>query len=564
MKAPLAGFLIVAVLGGAVAAMEWGRNNISAPAISGMVVPHHTMMASQRAQFFELVAGRVDPETVILVSPNHYDAGRAALQTSAQTWRITDGEIDGAVGVIDSLIEAGVGLEPSSFNDEHGIRLILPDIEQSFPRARIVPIIIKSTATPREIADFHDVLTRVCRDCFMVASVDFSHYQPALLANLHDQKAIRGLTSLDQHTLEGAEVDSPGTLALLARWASGKNTMRFVMWRHTNSGELLAQPDLESTSHVFGWYERGLQDTPPAAVTFLFGGDVMFDRAIAQTFLAKGLPTIFEKLGNRVFWGTDAGLVNLEGPISDFPVANNNSPDNLFFHFPPAAREALRFLKVNAVSLANNHSGNAGREGVETTRELLQSVSIQTIGGPGTVDIARVGEFRGQTLTLYVIGVQALQAVPDISELIAGYTRDANHRVIIFPHWGIEYEPTHGARQATLAHAWIDAGADAVIGSHPHVVQDTEVYRGRPIIYSLGNFVFDQMFSPTTQQGLLVGGFFDEQGLSLFGLPVVSVHLQPRLLFGAKKEALISQTFAPFSAYRQATSWGTAFYFPLE
>jgi poly-gamma-glutamate capsule biosynthesis protein CapA/YwtB (metallophosphatase superfamily) len=89
------------------------------------------------------------------------------------------------------------------------------------------------------------------------------------------------------------------------------------------------------------------------------------------------------------------------------------------------------------------------------------------------------------------------------------------HRAdIVIPvmHWGWEYEPRASARQRELARVMIDAGADAVVGGHPHVTQDTEQYRGRPIVYSLGNFVFDGFTDADTTTGWLLRLEVDRQG----------------------------------------------------
>ena len=76
--------------------------------------------------------------------------------------------------------------------------------------------------------------------------------------------------------------------------------------------------------------------------------------------------------------------------------------------------------------------------------------------------------------------------------------------LIVYAHWGNEYETTPTSQQTDLAHSFIDAGADFIIGSHPHVVQTKEEYKGKMIYYSLGNMVFDQYFSTETQKGLLI------------------------------------------------------------
>lgn len=111
----------------------------------------------------------------------------------------------------------------------------------------------------------------------------------------------------------------------------------------------------------------------------------------------------------------------------------------------------------------------------------------------------------------------------------------AGRFVIIFPHWGSEYEEKHNFTQTSLAHRWIDAGADLVVGSHPHVTQDFEIYKNKPVIYSLGNFVFDQTFSRETQEGLILAGEIQEKSLQLTFLPIKLINLRPQLMQGDEK-----------------------------
>ncbi len=539
--------------------------------IFGLVIPHHDIVASQRKEFLQEAAKYVQPKTIILVSPNHYDVGKSVIQTVDQNWNLSTGNIGSRSDVIQGLIKNGVGNEPSSFPDEHGIHLVLADIHNAFPKANLVPLIIKSTATREDIFSLIETLVKTCADCLMIASVDFSHYQPALLADLHDQLTIRGMEQLDEESLlTKAEVDSPAALVLLAKWAERASTKKLVVRNHTNSGEMLGNKDIPTTSHVFAWYEAGKAVLPKSQVTFLFGGDIMLGRMIGHTFLGQGmrngqagLSHVFDRVGERLFWGVDAGTINLEGPISRRQVLDDYKSKNLIFNLPPQSISALKFLRINAVSLANNHTANQGREGLAVTRDLLKKADIRSIGGPGNLDVPNVGIFEGSGMKLIVIGVHTLYGSPDISDLIAGYKKDPKNRVLIFPHWGTEYKRTHNVYQEEMAHQWIDAGADIVVGSHPHVIQDMQVYKNKPIIYSLGNFVFDQNFSKETQQGLLVGGEFDENGLRLFGLPVQSIKYQPSLMIGVAKQAILQELYKPLEKYVQHTSLGDQLYFPL-
>jgi poly-gamma-glutamate synthesis protein (capsule biosynthesis protein) len=224
----------------------------------------------------------------------------------------------------------------------------------------------------------------------------------------------------------------------------------------------------------------------------------------------------------------------------------------------------IKALRVNAVSLANNHSANAGKDGLANTRKVLEAEKIAAIGGPGDADTGRTASFTGQNLTLHVIGVHTLASHPDLTAVIKDLKKTANDRVLVMPHWGAEYKTVHGSSQAADAHAWVDAGADLVIGAHPHVVQDSETYKGVPIVYSLGNFIFDQWFSVETQRGMLVGGEFTDQGLRLFGLPVGIKDSQPYLLKGEEKKQRLERIYEPLAQFRRETPLGTELFFPVD
>jgi poly-gamma-glutamate capsule biosynthesis protein CapA/YwtB (metallophosphatase superfamily) len=93
----------------------------------------------------------------------------------------------------------------------------------------------------------------------------------------------------------------------------------------------------------------------------------------------------------------------------------------------------------------------------------------------------------------------------------------------VFPHWGVEYRATPTAGQKNLARAAIDAGADLVIGNHPHWAGAMEVYKGKPIWYALGNFVFDQTWSEPTMEGITLE-------LTFHGTQLVQVRMRPHLI----------------------------------
>ncbi|OHA58189.1 MAG: AmmeMemoRadiSam system protein B [Candidatus Vogelbacteria bacterium RIFOXYD1_FULL_44_32] len=520
--------------------------------ISSIVVPHHNLVADKRAEFFRELRDTIPaPATIILVSPNHYGAGKGDIQVSKEIWHVRDGELKPDEVVIDRLRSTALASEePYSFTNEHGIYAILGDIKKNFPEARLVPLMLKEVSAVR-LAELEKTLREVCTDCLLIASVDFSHYQPALLAELHDDLTRRALQKLDAVALlEKSEVDSGSALALMSLWAKSHSTRRFEEYAHTNSGVIYEDPDVETTTHIFGWYEKGEEVVPEPEVGFIFAGDAMFGRYVHRVYQSD-FKKIFSQLGDRVFWGTDAAIINLEGAITTEPIVDSPEPNNIIFKFSPRIVEALTFLRVNGASLANNHSTNAGPEGTATTRKLLEEVGIKVFGGATDSGLHNVVIFQGEGLKLAVIGMNLTfpgQTPEGAVVIIKKLKEDANTKVAVFAHWGVEYVEQHNATQSAAAHTWIDAGADMVIGAHPHVIQDAEIYKGKPIFYSLGNFIFDQVY-PETQVGLMLAGKFTESSIKLFALPIRLTNYQPQLIRGDEKKTVLDQLYFPLKDY---------------
>lgn len=259
-------------------------------------------------------------------------------------------------------------------------------------------------------------------------------------------------------------------------------------------------------------------------VTLAFVGDVMLAEGPGRVIRRGGDP--FRSVAPWLA-GADVRVANLE-----CVVARGGSPEPgkpYTFRAHPRVLPVLR-RHVDVVSVANNHSGDYGSEAFAEMLDRLAATGIAAFGGGRTLAEAHqplVLERRGVRIALLgyneflprhfeadtdkpgVAWSEDAQVRLDIQRARAVHAADV---VIPVMHWGWEYEPSAGARQRALARLMIDAGADAVIGGHPHVVQDTEVYRGRPIIYSLGNFVFDGFHAPETTTGWLLRLTVDRRG----------------------------------------------------
>ena len=212
----------------------------------------------------------------------------------------------------------------------------------------------------------------------------------------------------------------------------------------------------------------------------------------------------------------DLTFGNLECPVSDV----GRERGHLYsFRANPEVIAGLKFAGFDAVSVANNHLYDWGPEALLDTVRRLHGAGIQTVGA-GANDLAahyplliNLGGVRLAFLAYVNVEPKEAIAAPDkpgvawlnTERVLADirFARPLADIVIVAPHWGIEYAVRPQRSQVELARRMIDAGADLIVGSHPHVVQPIEQYRGRTIAYSLGNFVFDQK-PGATRRGILL------------------------------------------------------------
>ncbi len=241
--------------------------------------------------------------------------------------------------------------------------------------------------------------------------------------------------------------------------------------------------------------------TKPVAI--LFTGDLMLDRGVALHAQTHGDDVLFSR-AKPLFLGVDAVVPNLEGTITDQPSVSSSDHSTLRFTFDPRVAPFLKNLGVTAVSLSNNHTFDFGEAGYESTKEYLRQAGILSFGSPHNDD-ELVTSFTVRGTSVCLVGYEEF-VQPDVApfEALITRVRPSCDLLIATMHAGTEYESGYTAHQQVVAHAFIDAGADMVIGTHPHVVEPLEIYKGKAIFYSLGNFMFDQDFSYETTHGLAV------------------------------------------------------------
>jgi len=283
-----------------------------------------------------------------------------------------------------------------------------------------------------------------------------------------------------------------------------------------------------------------------STTTLAFVGDLMFDRNVAaRSRAAHALSYPFANIGNlkRAF-SANAVIANLEGPVG----ATRRPPEKTIdFLFDPLIIPVLEEEGIDAVSQANNHTLDQGRLGSDESRYRLGQAGIVVFGdevhddATSSLALLHVGHRTIALLGFNVTNNPLDQG--DAAQAIAS-AKLAASTTIVFMHWGQEYHDVPTSQQTELAHWFIDQGVHAVIGGHPHWMQSIEVYRDHPIVYSLGNFVFDQDFSNETKSGLAVTLGFSPEATVLQLFPVGIDQSRPKILKDAARHARLSHLAA--------------------
>jgi poly-gamma-glutamate synthesis protein (capsule biosynthesis protein) len=385
----------------------------------------------------------------------------------------------------------------NSFRGEHGIYVLVPFIKKFFPNAKIIPLVLNMGIKADDFVALGKKLQN--KNSILIVSSDFSHEASAQTASIQDKKSVEIFKNLSQKNFDGLNNDCKQCIAVLQGFLGDKN-YAFNLIDNKNSsdfGPSTGSGQAAVTSYVSGYW------APKNDVQILFAGDLMFDRGI-RYYAQKnnGNEFIFDKIYPELI-NNDLVVVNLEGPITDNKSVSSGtipgSANNYIFTFDKSVAETLYRENIKLVDLGNNHILNFGDRGVLSTEKYLAQANVDYFGAPRSnrnivkdiegikVAFVAYNEFYGDTKRQIEQEIIKIRKETDI--------------VVIFCHWGVEYLEEYTQAQQDLAHSFVDAGADLVIGSHPHVVQPLEIYKDKMIYYSLGNFIFDQYFDEDVKNG---------------------------------------------------------------
>lgn len=267
-----------------------------------------------------------------------------------------------------------------------------------------------------------------------------------------------------------------------------------------------------------------VEDTVAASVTLSFAGDVHFSEQFIEAYEKSGVDAFADDEMQSFMQEADLFMLNHEFVFSLRGEAMEDKEYTL--RNDPKYVKILKELGTDAVSIANNHVLDFGQTAFLDTLDTLQQAEIKYAGGGHNIDEASapiVETINGQTFAIFAAtrvspsydwyassgrpGIFQTYDAKKLNESIAEAESKYDH-TIVFVHWGIERNEMPEEYQRTLAKGYIDAGADLIVGCHPHVLQGFEYYNGVPIVYSLGNYLFGNR----TGETLLLNAVFDQNG----------------------------------------------------
>ncbi len=482
---------------------------------------HHLLVADKIAALFESV-GSNKTKTVVLISPNHFGIGKSTAQTTNGIWNTPYGQLETDEKAVGRILNNSILTnEQLVFTKEHGISALTPFIKRSFPNAKLVPITIHESFSAEDATTLGNAIADQLPNAVVIASIDMSHYMPNYAASYHDEVTLNAIESGGCNNCE-LEIDANSVLQTLFAINQNRQSQKWTQTHHGSSIQMgIASKAEDNTSHILGYFEKGESQVEPfTAIHFL--GDIMLDRDVRKFMDENGFDYPWKNM-KRFLMGSHLTVANLEGTVGEGPTMRPHlSPYNFIFN-PEAVKEMGKYVDV--VSLANNHLDDRGLAGQEETREWLNKLEIPWFAGFESATPRRVMEVNGKQVAL--IGYHQFRPNIESLETEIKEAKAEGSFVIVYPHWGTEYVNRPGSSQKQLAEIMTTAGADLIIGGHPHVPQALGFEDGTPIVWSLGNFIFDQSM-PETWTALTMGVIIKSNKIELHIMPVFTKDGQPK------------------------------------
>lgn len=382
--------------------------------------------------------------------------------------------------------------------------------------------------------------------------------------------------SATQADISFMRTQTPGSTAILessvgvpAKLDSAKLVTASTNPGYYLSGHTRAGLNAAKLAEVTGSLSQNLKTAPANTWSLTALGDIIIGRTVYLQMRRYNDPTKPFAYFADTIRESDLAIADLECSISDARAVVTDG--GMTFVSPFSAAGGLKSSGIDAVNLANNHSYNGGAAGFVDTLDEMTRLGVKTFGGGRNTSEARqplIMTTHGVKVALLgyssIVGSQrAGESAPGMNyismapwgtfsesdtvqmEADIKAAKAQADLVMVYYHWGTEYTHQANGDQRTVAHRAVDAGADLILGTHPHWVQGVEWYKDRLITYSLGNFIFDQEWSTKTKQGTFLKATFNGAKLTTAELVPYQIedYLQPRPVNATTGQGILNDIY---------------------
>jgi AmmeMemoRadiSam system protein B len=510
--------------------------------LRGGMLPHHLVASDMIAGFFSRAAKEPEPyDAVLIVSPSHFPENHEGdIVTALADWATPFGDVACAEPLVDALLGVpGFSAinSPAAVEQDHGAAGLLPFVRYYLPDTPVACALLTNRLNRGELAAFRETVAGLCAESnvLLIASIDCSHYLAPEEAAARDAETAQAIAETDFDRILSfgdANIDSPQALTTLLEAVAAQN-VELELLDHSSSAEKLpysgANPiykDGVTTYYVYAARERtaGIPTETKQAVISVTGDIMLHEEQIKAAYDSQtgqyDFTDAFERIAPEIS-PADLAVANLETVFAGREAGYE--PRELTegvprFNAPDSLAGALKNAGFDLLTTANNHCLDHGEAGLLRTLEVLDAAGLAHTGTfAAAIDrkplIRDINGIRVAfvAFTQNTNGLPAPQDKPwlisDLSpENIAATLNAAKAEspdfIIALPHMGVEYEKEPAPEYRALAERLIDHGADAVLASHPHVVQPFKT-EGGFIAYSLGNFISSQT-KPPRDEGVIV------------------------------------------------------------
>ncbi|MDD2286230.1 MAG: AmmeMemoRadiSam system protein B [Paludibacter sp.] len=515
-------------------AIKQAKTEPTAEIINGLIVPHHLLAKDIIANTFNY-ASQGNHQNIVLLSPDHFSTGEKEISVTERNFSTVFGTITTNKEIARQLKGLSFVSEGDFFYREHGLGAELPFIKYYFPSAKIIAITFKPTVSKDKLDQVIKILEKnLTPNSLIIQSTDFSHYLTPDEAAIKDTGSIEMIKNKEAASALGlgqpANLDSRAALYIQASLQKYFFKTSPVILEHKNSQDYTTEHVTSSTSYLAVAYQSNKQSNEPITTVasstslepsgnanFIFVGDVMLSRHIGDLMAKKqNYDFPYEKIKDDLA-GADLVFGNLETPVS----TKGESAHTLYsFRADPLVLLGLKNAGFKVVSVANNHAFDYKLGAFTDTLVNLKTAGIAYTGGGNDFNEAHDGavmDINGVKTTFLAYtdllpksaaatdnqaGFAYLDEAQMVKDIKAAKAK--SDLVIVSVHWGQEYQTKSNAHQQKIAAAAVKAGADLIVGHHPHVAQEISEIDGVTVAYSLGNFIFDQNFSADTKNALIL------------------------------------------------------------